>query len=418
MTAPTTFPRRAAVLLLLTAAAWLPACGDDARDAAPGKGPADVPAKSGTDAVAPAEGSVDLAKVTAAYDRALDFLLRHQKDGVWTSMMAKGAPDAGFTSLAVAALYGRPGGPRPGDREVAEKGAAFVAKSFAADGGVDAPGYRNYITSVAVMALVASGDTAYRPQIDKAVEYIKKLQFLDEKNPTYGGIGYGSNDKRADLSNTQYALASLRAAGVPESDPVFQRAVTYLSRVQNRKENETDGEPAEWVDDGDKTGQQKLVRSNDGGANYYPGNSKAGFDKRPDGTGVLRSYGSMTYALLRCYHLAGLDAKDGRVQAATDWISKNWELSRNPGMPELQKTQGLYYYYMTIGRTMPLTGVSTLTAGGKAINWRADLAGRLLSEQKEDGSWVNEAEARWMEGDPVLCTAYTLEALAGCAGAK
>lgn len=415
MTNPMSLPRRASVLLL-SAAALLAACGDGKGGAqpAPEKAPAGAPAaKPEVAAPAAPATTLDRAKAIAAYDRGLDYLLAQQKDGIWTSMMSKGNPDPAFTSLAVSTLYGRPGGVRPADKEIADKGAAFVAKCFADDGGIDAPGYRNYITSVAVMALVASGNPAYRPQIDKAVEYIKKLQFLDEKNPTYGGIGYGSNDQRADLSNTQYALASLKAAGVPESDPVFQRAVTYLARVQNRKENETAGEPTEWVDDGDKTGQQKLVRANDGGANYYPGNSKAGFDKKPDGTGVLRSYGSMTYALLRCYHMAGLDAKDGRVQAATEWISKNWELSKNPGMPDAQAAQGLYYYYMTIGRTLPLTGLAVLKNDGAAIDWRADLANKLLAAQKPDGSWVNEAEARWQEGDPMLCTCYSLDALAG-----
>jgi squalene-hopene/tetraprenyl-beta-curcumene cyclase len=35
----------------------------------------------------------------------------------------------------------------------------------------------------------------------------------------------------------------------------------------------------------------------------------------------------------------------------------------------------------------------------------------LLNVQKPDGSWINEGAARWMEGDPVLVTAYTLLAL-------
>jgi squalene-hopene/tetraprenyl-beta-curcumene cyclase len=250
-----------------------------------------------------------------------------------------------------------------------------------------------------------------KPQIDRAVESIKKFQFLDEKDPTYGGIGYGSDKTRSDLSNTQYALASLRAAGVPPSDPAFQRALTYLSRVQNRKENETFGEPTSWKDP--KSGKT-LVRSNDGGANYLPGDSKAGFDERPDGTGVLRSYGSMTYALLRCYHLAGLDGRDGRVQAAVGWVSRNWVLDRNPGMSEEQRGQGLYYYYATMAKALPLGNVEKLVGPeGRAIDWKAELAGHLLREQRPDGSWLNP-EPRWMESMPVLTTAYALQALAPC----
>ena len=46
-------------------------------------------------------------------------------------------------------------------------------------------------------------------------------------------------------------------------------------------------------------------------------------------------------------------------------------------------------------------------ADGKQADWRADLAGALLTKQREDGSWAN-ANGRWMESNPVLVTAYTL----------
>jgi squalene-hopene/tetraprenyl-beta-curcumene cyclase len=51
------------------------------------------------------------------------------------------------------------------------------------------------------------------------------------------------------------------------------------------------------------------------------------------------------------------------------------------------------------------------TADGRTVNWRADLAAKLLSLQKPDGSWSSE-NVRWMEKDPNLVTAYCLLALA------
>jgi squalene-hopene/tetraprenyl-beta-curcumene cyclase len=51
------------------------------------------------------------------------------------------------------------------------------------------------------------------------------------------------------------------------------------------------------------------------------------------------------------------------------------------------------------------------TKDGKVIDWRADLAKKLLSTQQGDGSWKN-SEGRWMESDEVLATSYTLLALA------
>ena len=45
------------------------------------------------------------------------------------------------------------------------------------------------------------------------------------------------------------------------------------------------------------------------------------------------------------------------------------------------------------------------------IDWRKQLAAKLISLQKPDGSWQNPTR-RWMEGDPNLTTAYVLMALA------
>lgn len=358
---------------------------------------------------APAASSADKAKIVAAYDKGLDYLASQQKDGIWS---VQGHADPAFTSMAVAAMVERPGGVRPADKAIVDKAVAFVAKSFDEDGGVKSPQNRNYITSAAIMALVAAGRPEDKAVIEKAVRYVKSLQFTDAGDPSFGGIGYGSDKTRSDLSNTQYALASLRAAGVSEDDPVFKDAVKFLERAQNRKENEKPGETTEWKDP--KTGET-IVRGNDGGAGYRPADSKAGFVTLPDGKKVAQSYGSMTYALLRCYHLAGVDANDGRVKSAVDWISRNWVLDKNPGMPPTQEADGLFYYYATVGKTLPALGIDTISApGGRKVDWRADLGTHLLNIQNTDGSWSNKQD-RWMESMPVLATAYALTALAPCA---
>jgi squalene-hopene/tetraprenyl-beta-curcumene cyclase len=43
---------------------------------------------------------------------------------------------------------------------------------------------------------------------------------------------------------------------------------------------------------------------------------------------------------------------------------------------------------------------------GREADWRPDLGNQLLSKQREDGSWLNSANARWWESDSVLVTAY------------
>ena len=49
-------------------------------------------------------------------------------------------------------------------------------------------------------------------------------------------------------------------------------------------------------------------------------------------------------------------------------------------------------------------------ARGGPHRWRVELCEKLLSLQREDGSWVNEQD-RWYEGNPHLVTAYAVLAL-------
>lgn len=396
--------RSSRLVAALLAAGLAAGCGEAPAPAGPGAVPATVPA------AVPSAASPDAEKdvVTAAYDRGLDYLASLHKDGVWEAQ--PGVPHAGFTALAIAPFLGRPGGLREKDRSLATKSVDFLASQVDQDGMVKGAQAPNYTISVVVMALAASGRADVKPVIDRCALALRKFQFLDENNTTFGGLGYGSDKTRSDLSNTQFALASLRAAGVPPEDPAFQRALKFLTRTQNLKENEAAGEPSEWKDADGKV----YVRANDGGSNYRPGDSKAGFDERPDGVRVLRSYGSMTYALLRCYHLAGLPASDPRVQAAVSWISKHWALDRNPGMPANMQSAALYYMYATMGKTLPLAGIDVVDAGGAAVEWRRALAARLAAAQKPDGSWINDGDSKWEEGNPVVATSYALTALASC----
>jgi squalene-hopene/tetraprenyl-beta-curcumene cyclase len=391
------------VVAVVAAVAAIAGCGEE-KKAAGGAPPS--AAKTASPMGAP---EMRHAQILASYDKGLDFLLTKQKDGIWS---VQGRPHAGFTGLAITPFLDRPGGVRESDKPVAEKALKWIASQLAEDGGIKAPESSNYETSVVVMALAASKDAAYKDKIAKAAAYIKSLQFVDEKDKSYGGIGYGDDGPVSDLSNTQYALNALAAAGVPKDDPLYQKALVFLQRTQNRKENEAPGEPTEWKDANGK----KVVRGNDGGAAYAPGNGEhTGYDTAPDGTQVLRSYGSMTYALLRCYHLAGLDEKDGRVKAAVDWISKHWTVEANPGMPEANKKDGLYYYYAAIGKTLPAMGIDRITLpDGKSVDWRVDLSKKLMADQTPGGDWIN-AGPRWMESDPVLATSYALTALGACA---
>lgn len=363
----------------------------------------------------PQEGEARPAAAPAdAYERGLAWLRGRAVDGKWGP---PGKADPGVTSLVVTAFLERPGGMGEEDAERVDAALDWLLSLQKEDGGIYEQGNANYTTSLAVQALALRGRPADLKAREKAVAFLRKMQFYEEGGEgrvvargdlRYGGMGYGSDPTQPDLSNTQFTLESLRAAGVPATDPAFQRALVYLQRTQNRRENETAGEPAEKREEGGRV----LVRSSDGGAPYRPFDSKAGNFERPDGKLEARSYGSMTYALLKCYVYAGLAADDGRLADAVKWVGRNYTWEENPGFtdPKLGQ-QGLYYYYATAAQALHLVERKGATLPAKARGWREDLGERLRSLQREDGSWVNEND-RWMEGLPEIATSFALKALA------
>ena len=146
-----------------------------------------------------------------------------------------------------------------------------------------------------------------------------------------------------------------------------------------------------------------------------------------DGKSVPRSYGSMTYALLKSYLLAGIPGDDPRVQAAVQWIRQNWTLAVNPGadpaLGEKVQHQGLYYYYLVLAQALDAAKVATVDVTRKddkgvetvePIEWRKALRAHLEGAQQADGTWVNGKNDRWMEGLPLLCTCYAMAALELC----
>jgi squalene-hopene/tetraprenyl-beta-curcumene cyclase len=71
---------------------------------------------------------------------------------------------------------------------------------------------------------------------------------------------------------------------------------------------------------------------------------------------------------------------------------------------------GLYYYYHTMARALNVYDEPTITdAQGKKHDWRVELADKIASLQKPDGSW--QGEKKWFEDNNVLTTAYAVLAL-------
>jgi squalene-hopene/tetraprenyl-beta-curcumene cyclase len=360
----------------------------------------------------PAYSAAQAAEVDAAMARGARFLLQAADEGKWG---APGQPDAGLTAMVVGALQSLPE-PRPADvQAVIDADLDWLAGLQHEDGSIHQGRLANYTTSAVILALALSSEPAHAAVVARARDYLVALQAdegegYSEGDRYYGGIGYGG-DERPDLSNLQMALEALVASGLDQDHAAFQRSIKFLERCQNRSESND-----VRIEGGDVV----ILPGDDGGAGYMPGDSKAGFEVRVEGgktVRIPRSYGSMTYAMLKSFVFAGLDKDDERVQACWSWLCKNYTLDVNPGFEHTSDPrapyQGLFYYFHSMARALNVFGEDVVTDGaGRQHAWRSQLSGRLLAMQsKIDGSWVNLNAPRWWEGNPVLATSYALLAL-------
>ena len=358
----------------------------------------------------------------AAYKEAatagIAYLEAQQKNGRFGFM---GHEDAGITALALSAAIRtahRLEKPLP---PWVEQGLDWLVSLQKKNGAIHSGGLAVYTTSAAVMALADGGRAQDAAAIQKAATFLKVAQ-LDEgegyekdRDWGYGGIGYDGDELRGDLSNTQFGMEALHAGGVPADDEAMQRAIVFLQRCQNNPE--FNPKPFEREDG------QVVKSGTDGGSGYAPGESKAGLVPNGDGTFTSRSYGSMTYALLKCYLFAGLKIDDPRVKSALQWIGAHWTVELNPGFDPKSapnaEYQGLFYYWFTMAKALDASGLSELTgADGVKHAWRDELLKKLLVTSMNEGFWSNGKSGRWMEEFPVLASSYALIAMDHCLGAK
>jgi squalene-hopene/tetraprenyl-beta-curcumene cyclase len=363
----------------------------------------------------PAPGTAgwkDAAK--SAADRGVRFLRERQTpDGKW-SFNSKAPPDLGITALCLLAMMESPRKYTESDGPFIRQGIEWIASSQQPDGSIHGGMLATYNTSVAILALAATKNPKYRPVIEKAVDYLRAIQAdegerYEHTDRYYGGVGYGG-DERPDLSNTQFAIEAARAGGMKDDDPFLKKATVFLQRSQNRSES-------------NDLKDQDVVPGNDGGGFYSPGvtdgEAKAGFITLPDGKRIRRSYGSMSYCLLKSYLFCNIESTDPRVRALVDWLSKNYRVDYNPGMDQGDKPEaryaGLFYYYLSMARTLGAPKMDLLRdSAGKPLHWREDLSKAIVALQGSDGSWSNDRNHEFWEVSPIVATAMALNGLNAC----
>lgn len=310
-------------------------------------------------------------------------------------------PGTPFTALIVDALAHLPAPLlqaqddtfRTAIRTMIDTGGQALLGAQQENGAIFEVTYSVYTTGVSVVALQSWNRPALTADaIAKAQAFLLTAQNRSD-GINRGGAGYDP-DSRPDLSNTVVMLEALEASGLPKDDPAYKLALEFVMSNMNDSEFNTSG----------------VVTTEDGGFTYRPGESPAGDVELRDGRKAARSYGTMSYAGLISFLYADVGVDDPRVRSAFRWVENNYDLTKNPGMMDA----GVYYYYRIMAKALERYGAEEIrTADGTTHNWAKDLAQTLLALQRPDGSWRNDNK-EYMEGNPILCTAYALRTLALC----
>ena len=344
-------------------------------------------------------------EIQIAIDKGLSFLkTQQQEDG---SFSATEPNHPALTAMPLIAFQREPSGRYFNEQPAfMKKGYAFIRGNAKPDGGIYSRGLANYNTSVSLVALLNTGDPKDDPLIKTAHDFIVGQQAMTLPRPDLnGGVSYGPNStsrQHPDLDNTLVALEALRAyrAARPSAEVAagkdlnWAAAIDFVTRCQNLPSHNKEA----WASDDP---------ANKGGFIYFPGDSKAGEMDLPNGKQALRSYGTMSYAGLLSFIYADLKKDDPRVIAAVDWLKQNYTVDENPGL----QRQGLYYYLHLMTKGLSAAGIDEFQlADGRKVNWRNDVALKIISLQNKDGSWANDNN-RFLEKDPVLVTSYSVMAL-------
>lgn len=349
-----------------------------------------------------------------ALSKAAAWLVSNQKeDGSFSNPKFPGLTAVALWGLEGAAAAKEGSGlDASAERAAAAKAADWILSKAQPDGGLYVPvpgraggGLSTYNTALSLSALSFTGrrDADFVDKVLKARTFLASSQ-LEGDDGFSGGFGYdkAAPHRYADLNNATFAMEAmrrtqrfedLRPAGEKKADLDWEAALAFAERLHN----------------GDDAGDGA------GGFAYSPADAKAGTEEKEGGKIVLRSYGSITYSGLLALVYCRLAPDDPRVRSTLDWASRHWTLEENPGVGD----QGLYFFYDVIGRALSVAGFDEIpraAENGGPVRWRRELLDKIVSLQREDGSFSNR-NGRFWENDPVLVTGYSAVALSFASGA-
>ncbi len=361
------------------------------------------------------DGKYDL-EITAAFDsmtisasesEAVDYSLlppdpvekglawlrtQQRQDGTWYDGSWHGGYSTyvGVTSLAALAFLNA--GYDETDTTVHDA-IQFILRNVKPSGAIYSSGqYRGaYETSLATMVLVATHNGDYDEIIENARDWLVHSQWdedclwgsVSRNSLYYGGFGYGSSS-RPDLSNTQFVLLALDAAGLPKDHSLWTKVQVFLHRCQD-----VDFSITLNIEGEDYTVQPYRSYLKDGGFSYTPA--------------TPNSWGSMHAAGIWGLLLSDVPMSDPRTVIALEWLRDHYTWDENPGAG----SSWLYYYCLVNAKALLMTGLSTIDGH----NWYSELYDRLVDLKHEVAAdkWYWQGSG-WAESANIA-TAYSILAL-------
>lgn len=307
-------------------------------------------------------------------ERALGFLFAQQKpDGTWRSSVYAGlASGRALTPFVLEALSVFPDHRLASRRHDIDRALAAILRDAGSAGE-----YPNYSRALAVRALARFRPPGWEDAARRlAAELLSRQIRRDPDDPIDGAWDLGAPVvTRPDLSVTAFALEALAELGVLDA-PARDAALRFIARC----------------------------RASDGGYFFTadpiqaPFQNKAG---RDEGFGSYRAYATATADAVRCLRAAGVPDDDPRIAGALAWLRLNPSLDYAAGIPldtPERSAEGLRFYALNVRHRVE----------GRTPGLRA----KVLSLQKPDGSWRNDAGIM-KEDDPIVATGLALRALVG-----
>jgi len=315
----------------------------------------------------PAAAWISDEHVGRAIRRGLDFLYKTQSpEGTWETKYDRGHEGGCEALVLVAALSAGE------DRQNPQLKIALAHLDKLTPETV-------YVRAMRTMVYSRLRGEAYKKRLAGDVAWLVKRQSRN------GGWGYGPGHRTTrvrpdwtDASNSQLALLALRDAadaGVEISDGVWRRVRDYWANAQN----------------------------SDGGWGY-----------EPPGRSVARlrgsSHGSMTAAGLASMLISidkyGLSPASEDATVSPDvailsrgfgWLAKNFTVTKVPGWVWGTSEEWPYYYLWCLARVCSRGGLRSLGTH----QWYPEMAARVLSRQRRDGSWSNAPRGEKATDAPV-----------------